>query len=179
MDESEKDTGQQKRDNEKEPVNPRRDFFKRIGLIGGGIAAGGAALYSGYSYEQSKPNHGYVKVLTADNRLVEVPKDSISEVKPDVTMFQKRGREGLKGHRWVWVIDLSKCRNARRCIAACQSAHHLRPYEYHINVLVMQQSVNTTPYYMPKPCQHCDNPPCVSVCPVNATFKRQDGPGID
>jgi len=75
----------------------------------------------------------------------------------------------------VMVIDLAKCRNARKCIQACQGAHHLRPYEYHINTLVMQESENTAPYYMPKPCQHCDNPPCVAVCPVDATFKRQDG----
>ncbi|MDP4224651.1 MAG: 4Fe-4S dicluster domain-containing protein, partial [Bacteroidota bacterium] len=91
-------------------------------------------------------------------------------------VLQSRGREGIKGKKWVWVIDLSRCRNARKCVAACQAAHHLRPYEYHINVLVMQESVNTPPYFMPKPCQHCDNPPCVSVCPVDATFKRQDGP---
>ena len=73
------------------------------------------------------------------------------------------------------VIDLSKCRNARKCVEACQGAHHLRPYEYHLNTLIMQESANTSPYYMPKPCQHCDNPPCVAVCPVDATFKRQDG----
>lgn len=156
--------------------NPRRAFLKNFGLIGAVAAAGGAAIYSGYRYEETKPNHDFVKVLTADNRLVEVPRNQIKDVKVDLTRLQKQGREGLKGHRWVWVVDLSKCRNARKCISACQGAHHLRPYEYHINTLIMQESQNTAPYYMPKPCQHCDNPPCVSVCPVNATFKRQDGP---
>jgi len=155
--------------------NSRRAFFKNFGLIGAAAAAGGAAMYAGFKYEESKPNHDFVKVLTSDNRLVEVPRDQIKDIKVDLTRLQLQGREGLKGHRWVMVIDLSKCRNARKCIGACQSAHHLRPYEYHINTLIMQESQNTAPYYMPKPCQHCDNPPCVAVCPVNATFKRQDG----
>jgi Fe-S-cluster-containing dehydrogenase component len=155
--------------------NSRRAFFKNFGLVSAAAAAGGAAIYSGFKYEESKPNHDFVKVLTADNRLVEVRRDQIKDIKVDLARLQMQGREGLKGHRWVMVIDLSKCRNARKCIAACQGAHHLRPYEYHINTLIMQESHNTAPYYMPKPCQHCDNPPCVAVCPVNATFKRQDG----
>ena len=158
-----------------EGADSRRSFFKRFGLVGAAAAAGGAAIYSGYNYEETKPNRDMVKVLTADNKLVEVPRDQIKDVKIDVARMTKRGREGLAGHRWVWVIDLAKCRNARKCVQACQGAHHLRPYEYHINTLAMQESENTAPYYMPKPCQHCDNPPCVAVCPVDATFKRQDG----
>jgi molybdopterin-containing oxidoreductase family iron-sulfur binding subunit len=156
-------------------ADSRRAFFKRFGLIGAAAAAGGAAIYTGFRYEETKPNHDFVKVLTADNRLVEVPRSQIKDLKVDTSRLQKLGREGLAGHRWVMVIDLSKCRNARKCIQACQGAHHLRPYEYHLNTLIMQESANTSPYYMPKPCQHCDNPPCVAVCPVDATFKRQDG----
>jgi molybdopterin-containing oxidoreductase family iron-sulfur binding subunit len=153
----------------------RRDFIRKVTLAGAVTVTGGAAIYSGHRFEKAKHREGFVKVLTEDNRLVEIPVEQMRDFKPDLKMLQSRGREGIAGRRWVMVIDLSKCRNARKCVEACQSAHHLRPYEYHINTLVMQESVNTPAFFMPKPCQHCDNPPCVSVCPVDATFKRQDG----
>jgi Fe-S-cluster-containing dehydrogenase component len=153
----------------------RRDFLKKAGIIGAASVAGAADIYSGYRYQNAKSDGETVKVLTEDNRLVMIPKDQMKDYKPDPKRLQLRGRDGIKGKKWVMIIDLSKCRNARKCVNACQSAHHLRPYEYHINTLQMQESVNTPAYHMPKPCQHCDNPPCVSVCPVDATFKRQDG----
>ncbi|MFZ4456629.1 MAG: 4Fe-4S dicluster domain-containing protein [Bacteroidales bacterium] len=164
--------------NEEKPTKKsRRDFLQQIGLVGVGTVLGGSAILAGINYDKKKTTKDRIKVLTAENKLVEVERSAISEVgKPeDLTYLHKLGREGLPGKRWVMVIDLSKCRNARKCMAACQDAHHLRPEQHHINVLKMQESANTPAYYMPKPCQHCDNPPCVPVCPVDATFKRQDG----
>jgi molybdopterin-containing oxidoreductase family iron-sulfur binding subunit len=115
--------------------------------------------------------------MTTDGDLVEVDKKKLTkkERKEKLTELQKRGREGIPGKKWVMVVDLAKCRNARKCMAACQNAHHLEAGQHHINVLRMQDDESTSPYFMPKPCQHCDNPPCTKVCPVDATFKRQDG----
>ena len=173
MEEDIKRTGDEEEGKIKE--TSRRDFMKKFGLYGAATVAGSAALYTGYRFEKTKPNQDMVRVLTEDNRLVLVPKAEIEAINPSLKTLQTKGREGIEGRRWVMVIDLAKCRNARKCVDACQSAHHLRPHEYHINTLAMQESKNTAPYYMPKPCQHCDNPPCVSVCPVDATYKRQDG----
>lgn len=157
----------------------RRNFLRTFFFIGSGAVLGSAAVFAANSSEKKKVSGEKIKVLTVNNELVEVDKNEIIKVNTEkykpLSELQKRGREGIKGRRWTMVIDLSKCKNARKCMSACQEAHHLKPEQHHINVLQIKESKETGAYFMPKLCQHCDNPPCVSVCPVDATFKRQDG----
>lgn len=160
--------------------NPRREFIKKLGIIGSGALAGGAALLAGQRFEIERDRStNKIMMLAHDRKLMEVDADAVHDVTPlppSEADLEKRGRAGIPGKKFVFVIDLAKCRNARKCMDACQEAHHLRPEQHHINVLQMKDSPNTADYFMPKMCQHCDNPPCVSVCPVDATFKRADGP---
>ena len=160
--------------------NSRREFLKKLGIVGSGAMAAGTALLAGHRFEAQKDrSKSRIMMLAHDRKLMEVDEDALHEVTPKPLTeaeLQKRGREGNSGKRFVFVVDLAKCRNARKCMDACQAAHHQRPEQHHINVLQMKDSPQTAHYFMPKMCQHCDNPPCVSVCPVDATFKRADGP---
>ncbi len=173
----ENNTSHSPHEGENQKGSSRRDFLKNLGLAGVGVATGAAALYSGHIFEAKKEISGDQKILlTQDGKLVHVDSLEIKAMeKTGEDLLQAEGREGIPGRRWVMVTDLSKCRNARKCITACQDAHQLRPEQYHMNTLQMQDTPGTAPYNMPKNCQHCDNPPCVSVCPVDATYKRQDG----
>jgi Fe-S-cluster-containing dehydrogenase component len=156
--------------------NSRRKFLKSIGLtVGAAGVVSGFSLLGAAKAAAQEPGET-VNLLTQDGQLVQVDKNQLRPtVSEPLTELQKRGREGIAGKSFVMVIDLSKCRNARKCMDACQNHHQLRPDQHHINVLQMQDAEHTAPYFMPKPCQHCDNPPCTKVCPVDATFKRQDG----
>ncbi len=156
--------------------NSRRKFLKSVGLsVGAAGVVSGFSLLGAAKAAAQEPGET-VNLLTQDGQLVQVDKNQLRPtVSEPLTELQKRGREGIAGKSFVMVIDLSKCRNARKCMDACQNHHQLRPEQHHINVLQMQDAEHTAPYFMPKPCQHCDNPPCTKVCPVDATFKRQDG----
>jgi len=90
-------------------------------------------------------------------------------------MAETSARQGIPGRKFVMVIDLSKCDGCGKCMAACSKMHFIPPDRQWIKVLRMQDAEHTAPYFFPQPCYHCDNPPCTKVCPVDATFKRQDG----
>jgi Fe-S-cluster-containing dehydrogenase component len=90
-------------------------------------------------------------------------------------IFQKNAISGETERKFVMVIDLAKCKNARKCVESCQKAHHLPPNQELMKVYLMQESEEAAPYWMPKPCFHCDHPLCVEACPEGATIKRPDG----
>lgn len=162
-----------KKETNSDQNNSRRDFLKKLGIAAGAVAIAGTGAGIARSLTKEEKSGKKIQAMTVDGKVIDV--DSSDVVEKTVTTPLSEGRKGLKGRKFVMVIDLSKCRNARKCMEKCQGMHELRPEQHHINVLRMQDSDATAPYYMPKPCFHCDNPPCVKVCPVDATFKRQDG----
>ncbi|HLF34858.1 MAG TPA: 4Fe-4S dicluster domain-containing protein [Cyclobacteriaceae bacterium] len=151
-------------------LSERRNFLKLFAA--GGIGA--IALKNILSFFNVKFESGEkITALTPDGKLVSVLKSQVeTHVHHPVT--QKVAREGIPGKKFVLVVDLARCRNARKCIEACEEHHHLTPDRPFIKVLKVQDNPRSSPYWMPKKCFQCDNPPCVKVCPVGATFKRSD-----
>lgn len=153
------------------PENSSRRKFLKKGLIAGaGIAAAGG-LTAAYVDSTATETGEKVKVLTTDGEIREVDRGLLKLPR----MSREESKEGIPGKKFVMVIDLAKCKNARACVDACQKAHFLPKDQEFMKVYLLQDSDQTYPYWFPKPCYHCDNPLCVSVCPVGATYKRSDG----
>ena len=150
----------------------RRDFLKKSAFAT--ISAiTGASIIQGCKNDPSD-NSKKVKLITTDGELVEVSQSAMSKV-PYEPASPDESRQGIPGKHFVMVVDLARCQNARKCIKACDHHHQLTPDRPFIKVLRMQDNKDSAPYWMPKKCFHCDNPPCVKVCPVGATYKRTDG----
>ncbi len=81
----------------------------------------------------------------------------------------------VSNHRWVMVIDLAKCDGCKGCTNACRAMHFVPPNQEWIKVFENRDNNIAGSYFFPRACMHCDNAPCAKVCPVGATFKREDG----
>lgn len=83
----------------------------------------------------------------------------------------------MNERRWVMVIDLRKCVGCKACTVACIAENALPPGVAYRPVI--EEEIGSYPNvarrFLPRPCMQCGNPPCVPVCPVGATWKREDG----
>ena len=82
--------------------------------------------------------------------------------------------EELAQHQWVMVFDLRRCDGCGRCTDACVEMHGLPEDQPWIKILKLHDASGQE-YHMPRPCMQCEQPPCVTVCPVGATFRAADG----
>lgn len=78
---------------------------------------------------------------------------------------------------WGMVIDLAKCVGCDSCTVACKAENRTPPgITYNV---VLEQETGAYPNVrieaVPRPCMQCENPACVSVCPVRATYRGEDG----
>jgi molybdopterin-containing oxidoreductase family iron-sulfur binding subunit len=158
-----------------EDQKSKRRKFLKYGLLAGGATLAGLGIRKELLADTIPATGSKVKVMTPDGKLVEVDSSHLNHGVADLAVNDREAREGIEGRKFVMVIDLGRCANARKCVDACQKMHHKRPPIEWIKVKRMQDAQDTSPYWMPQPCFHCDNPPCTKVCPVDATFKRKDG----
>ncbi len=82
--------------------------------------------------------------------------------------------------QWVMVFDLRKCEGcvtigkAPQCVEACNAEHFVPKGQEWIRVFQTEPSSGHT-FFFPRPCMQCENPPCVKVCPVGATYRTDEG----
>lgn len=153
----------------------RRKFLRNSLTLGAAAITGGSGTALANTNDNGGSKTKKVKVLTTDGKVIEIDKPSDDcKIDPCAPPIGDAARQGIPGRSFVMVIDLARCKNARKCIEACQEGHNLRPDQEWLNVVLMKDHPEQEPYWFPRQCFHCDNPPCVKVCPVGATFKRQD-----
>jgi tetrathionate reductase subunit B len=113
---------------------------------------------------------------------------------------QKQGYDP-KDHLYGMGIQINRCIGCARCVEACKTENGVPDEPFYFRTWVERYvtysdghtvvdspngGLNGYPwvadekhvlrtYFVPKLCNHCDNPPCVQVCPVGATFKTDDG----
>lgn len=80
---------------------------------------------------------------------------------------------------YAMVIDLNTCVGCNACMAACAMENQTPVWKNQWRTYVHDKEIGTAEdvhrRFFPRLCNHCDNPPCMTVCPTGATYKLDNG----
>ncbi|MFK7959736.1 MAG: 4Fe-4S dicluster domain-containing protein [Phycisphaerales bacterium] len=182
------------------PLPVLGQMTRRTALKGAGATLGAAAFVAAISplrrlgdeITADEFMQQHYKELNEDDRrdlLARLEKSTADEYGANVTIGDQRP---IPGTKFVYAINLSVCNGNGKCVEACheENNHDRSTNQSYIRVLEMPKGTmdmeegsttytGTVPaddkFYLPVQCQQCDEPPCVDVCPVEATWKEEDG----
>jgi Fe-S-cluster-containing dehydrogenase component/formate-dependent nitrite reductase membrane component NrfD len=79
--------------------------------------------------------------------------------------------------KYAFVIDQRKCIGCHACTVACKAEHGvpIGVYRTWVKYIEKGEFPHARRYFLVNRCNHCDDAPCVKICPTRALFKRQDG----
>lgn len=166
---------------EKENIKQESDFTRRNflkGLMGAASAATALAAYETLvnnpeallAQEEVVSPVTVTALTSADDGQVDILERMRAELSQAL-------QKPVADRRWVMVIDLRKCVGCHACTIGCVAENKLPPGVVYRPVLEEEWGIypNVGRRFIPRPCMQCDNPPCTPVCPVNATFKNEEG----
>ena len=99
-------------------------------------------------------------------------------------MTEQASAEIKNATRLGMVVDLDKCMGCWTCAVACKQENNVPEGMFYLRVLTVGGDnidvpagtfPNLSLAYQTTNCFHCDNPPCVKACPVQATYKQDNG----
>ncbi len=83
----------------------------------------------------------------------------------------------MRAVRYGFVIDQTKCIGCHACTVACKEEHDVPLGVFRTWVKYVERGTfpDTRRFFSVLRCNHCDNAPCITICPTTALFRRDDG----